>query len=262
MRGIRRRGRRRRIPIRMVMIEANGVTVTPTDQAHDTNVQADTHHLVHHRCYSSSSHRLLRVREPNVPALLSCLCKRYTTSRVGADGCVTSTRHARISVCSRPWEQDIRPCSGAVVRHAVSMRRRAASVADDTHARIDARRAYREGLRGPGDVAEPSSGGPVPLRRHRGVSRAAGCAEQGHAGVPAHNAQRPPCAVVHSRQRVHDGSLTQPSTPYSPCLAATSAVVYQLRADKYRRPVWRPPQRQNGADQRAMMASRRLSEPG
>ncbi len=74
-------------------------------------------------------------------------------------GCVTSTRHARISVCSRRWEQDIRPCPGTAVRHAASMRRRAASVADDTRARIDARRAYREGLRGPGDAAEPSSGG-------------------------------------------------------------------------------------------------------
>ena len=110
------------MPIRMVMIEASGVTVTPTEQAHDTNAQEDTQHLVHHCCYSSSSHRPLR--QPNVSALSSCLCKCYATSRVGTDGCVTSTRHARISVCSRAWQQTSglahtlrcgtrRPCGGA-----------------------------------------------------------------------------------------------------------------------------------------------------
>ncbi len=39
-------------------------------------------------------------------------------------------------------------------------------------------------------------------------------------------------------------------------------VVYLLRADKYRRLGGRSPERQNGAAERTMMGSRRLSEPG
>ncbi len=50
-------------------------------------------------------------------------------------------------------------CPCAAVRQAPSMKRCAASVADDTSARIDAWRTGREGLRGPGDARAPLSGG-------------------------------------------------------------------------------------------------------
>ena|SRR6266571_2412515 len=98
-------------------------------------------------------------------------------------------------------------CPCAAVRQAPSMKRCAASVADDTRARIDAWRTGREGLRGPGGAGERSSGCLLlwddtaawgqPPNRTPGAGGRAG-AERTASSV----------TVVPSRQRVRDGALT------------------------------------------------------
>jgi len=95
---------------------------------------------------------------PHVTQVFLCsLCKCYTTSRVAAEGGITSPRRCANGLWVSSWSRrQVVPMRCRTV--APSLRRRILLVADDTHASREVWRACRERRCGPGDAGEPSPG--------------------------------------------------------------------------------------------------------